>query len=82
MKLTRMRLLPRHCHSDACLCFLLLDRPSSNRAIAAKNRITVCFHAVLSKDFKVDPEEDRIFVQAGPPLGKWEDVLELSFTRY
>lgn len=68
-----------------CVFFFFLHfRPISNRTIAAVNRITVCFHAVLSKDFKADPKEDQIFVMAGPPLGKWdkEPAVELSFTRY
>lgn len=51
--------------------------------IDAENRFTVYFHAVLSKDFKIDQDHDRIFVSAGPPLGKWEeDTAELSVTRY
>lgn len=66
------------------VCFLfLLIRPSSNRTIAGRDRIMVYFHAVLSNDFKVDPESDRVFVKAGPPLSKWEDdLVELYFTRY
>lgn len=45
--------------------------------------MTVCFHAVLSKDFKIDLDQDKIFVQGGQPLGTWEENLaELSVTRY
>lgn len=81
-------------HSDApsptdittltLVCFLfLLIRPSSNRTIAARDRIMVYFHAVLSNDFKVDPKLDRVFIRAGPPLSEWEDdLVELFFTRY
>uniref|UniRef100_A0A8C7Y3G1 RING-type E3 ubiquitin transferase n=1 Tax=Oryzias sinensis TaxID=183150 RepID=A0A8C7Y3G1_9TELE len=28
-------------------------------------RVTIYFHAILSKDFKFDPEKDRIFIKAG-----------------
>ncbi|XP_037649475.1 E3 ubiquitin-protein ligase rnf213-alpha isoform X2 [Sebastes umbrosus] len=57
-------------------------RPTKNNNISTRNRLTVYFHAVLSKDFKFDPNEDRIFIQAGPPLGKWEEnITELSVTK-
>lgn len=51
--------------------------------IAARERLTIYFHAVLSKDFKFDPNEDRIFIQAGCHIGKWEEnIVELSAIRY
>lgn len=51
--------------------------------IDAENRFTVCFHAVLSKDFKIDLDKDQIFVRVGPPLGTWtENTAELSVIRY
>ncbi|XP_035510465.1 E3 ubiquitin-protein ligase rnf213-alpha [Morone saxatilis] len=53
-----------------------------NNTIAARERLTIYFHAVLSKDFKFDPNEDRIFIRAGSRIGKWEeDTVELSVTR-
>lgn len=66
-----------------CVSFLLV-RPGISTTIAAQNRITLCFHAVLSKDFKVDSKEDLIFIKAGPPIGQWQDppLVELSFKRY
>ncbi|XP_071329691.1 E3 ubiquitin-protein ligase rnf213-alpha [Trachinotus anak] len=57
-------------------------RPTRNQTIAARNRLTIYFHAVLSKDFKFDPNEDRVFIQAGSHIGSWdENVAELFVTR-
>ncbi|KAF7667968.1 hypothetical protein LDENG_00038400 [Lucifuga dentata] len=58
-------------------------RPATrSKTIAARDRLTIYFHAVLSKDFKIDPAEDRIFVRAGSPIGTWNDnIAELSLTR-
>ncbi|KAJ8283188.1 hypothetical protein COCON_G00020380 [Conger conger] len=33
--------------------------------------ITVYFHAILSKDFRLDPKNDLIFMVPGQPLGDW-----------
>ncbi|XP_029014016.1 E3 ubiquitin-protein ligase rnf213-alpha isoform X2 [Betta splendens] len=57
-------------------------RPTRSQTIAARERLTIYFHAVLSKDFKFVPNEDRIFIRAGPPIGTWDDnVAELDVTR-
>lgn len=65
-----------------CVDLLLLSRPPSNRNIAASDRLTIYFHAVLSKDFKFDPKEDRIFIRAGGSIGNWEkNLVELDCTR-
>ncbi|XP_051243364.1 LOW QUALITY PROTEIN: E3 ubiquitin-protein ligase rnf213-alpha-like [Dicentrarchus labrax] len=57
-------------------------RLTRNNTIAARERLTIYFHAVLSKDFKFDPKEDRIFIRAGRQIGKWEeDAVELSVSR-
>ncbi|TNN72680.1 E3 ubiquitin-protein ligase rnf213-alpha [Liparis tanakae] len=54
-------------------------RPTRNKNIAASDRLTIYFHAVLSKDFKFDPNEDRIFIRAGHKIGNWdENTVELS----
>ncbi|XP_077384207.1 E3 ubiquitin-protein ligase rnf213-alpha-like isoform X2 [Festucalex cinctus] len=56
--------------------------PIRSRTIASHNRLSIYFHAILSKDFKLDLNEDRIFIKAGPPLATWEDnLLELNVTR-
>uniref|UniRef100_A0A8C2ZVG6 RING-type E3 ubiquitin transferase n=1 Tax=Cyclopterus lumpus TaxID=8103 RepID=A0A8C2ZVG6_CYCLU len=50
--------------------------------IDASDRLTIYFHAVLSKDFKFVPNEDRIFIRAGKVLGTWEEnAVELSVTK-
>ncbi|XP_070836494.1 E3 ubiquitin-protein ligase rnf213-alpha [Chaetodon trifascialis] len=57
-------------------------RLTRNMTIAAQNRLTIYFHAVLSKDFKFNPNEDRIFIRAGRCIGSWEeDVVELVVSR-
>ncbi|KAM9393995.1 E3 ubiquitin-protein ligase rnf213-alpha-like isoform 2-T2 [Pholidichthys leucotaenia] len=57
-------------------------RPTRNTTIAAHDRLTIYFHAVLSKDFKFDQNKDLIFIQAGDCIGKWqENAVELFVTR-
>ncbi|KAM8845445.1 E3 ubiquitin-protein ligase rnf213-alpha-like isoform 2-T2 [Spinachia spinachia] len=57
-------------------------RPTAKKTVAARDRLTIYFHAVLSKDFKFDPNEDQIFIRAGRIIGNWEeDTLALSVTR-
>uniref|UniRef100_A0AAQ5Y0G2 RING-type E3 ubiquitin transferase n=1 Tax=Amphiprion ocellaris TaxID=80972 RepID=A0AAQ5Y0G2_AMPOC len=65
-----------------CIYLILLFRPVRNNTIAAQDRLTIYFHAVLSKDFKFDPKEDHILIKAGHPIGTWDDnAVELSVTR-
>lgn len=72
-----------HCIHYMCIYSFLHLRLTRNTTIAARERLTIYFHAVLSKDFKFDPNEDRIFIQAGHRIGKWDDnIVELSATRY
>nr|XP_046270196.1 E3 ubiquitin-protein ligase rnf213-alpha isoform X2 [Scatophagus argus] len=57
-------------------------RVTRNKTIAAGDRLTIYFHAVLSKDFKFDPNEDQIFIRAGSHIGTWEEnIAELSVSR-
>ncbi|KAK2833428.1 hypothetical protein Q5P01_017317 [Channa striata] len=57
-------------------------RVTRNQTIAASDRLTIFFHAVLSKDFKFDSTGDQIFVRAGSGIGKWdENAAELNVTR-
>lgn len=54
----------------------------STQHISSSDRLTIYFHAVLSKDFKFNPEEDLIFIRAGGPIGNWEEnLVELSVSR-
>ncbi|KAL2100664.1 hypothetical protein ACEWY4_002425 [Coilia grayii] len=58
------------------------ERISTRSQIAAPERLTIYFHAVLSKDFKLSPDEDRVFIRAGGRLGDWkDDIAELFVTR-
>ncbi|XP_033998789.1 E3 ubiquitin-protein ligase rnf213-alpha isoform X4 [Trematomus bernacchii] len=58
------------------------ERLTRNKNIAARDRLTIYFHAVLSKDFKFDPAEDLIFIRAGRSIGTWnENAVELSVAR-
>lgn len=57
-------------------------RSTRNQTIAAHDRLTIYFHAVLSKDFKFDPDKDHIFIRAGSHIGSWEEnATLLSVTR-
>ncbi|XP_048046866.1 E3 ubiquitin-protein ligase rnf213-alpha isoform X2 [Megalobrama amblycephala] len=64
-------------------CVALPKRnPASTQHISSRDKLTIYFHAVLSKDFKFNPEEDYIFVRAGSHIGNWEkDLVELSVSR-
>ncbi|XP_062362182.1 E3 ubiquitin-protein ligase RNF213 [Cinclus cinclus] len=47
--------------------------------------VTVFFHAILSKDFKLNPEIHKVFIRAGgiPPYSNWKDnICELNCTRH
>ncbi|XP_063149004.1 E3 ubiquitin-protein ligase RNF213 [Candoia aspera] len=49
-----------------------------------ENGITVYFHAILSKDFKINPEKHKVFIRAGgiSDFADWKDnVCELSCTK-
>uniref|UniRef100_A0A803XP10 RING-type E3 ubiquitin transferase n=1 Tax=Meleagris gallopavo TaxID=9103 RepID=A0A803XP10_MELGA len=46
--------------------------------------VTVYFHAILSKDFKLNPDIDKVFVKAGGFFvgGRWEKVCEMSCVKH
>ncbi|KFV01277.1 E3 ubiquitin-protein ligase RNF213, partial [Tauraco erythrolophus] len=47
--------------------------------------VTVYFHAILSKDFKLNPETHKVFIRAEgvSPYANWRDnVCELHCTRH
>ncbi|XP_066519298.1 E3 ubiquitin-protein ligase rnf213-alpha-like [Hoplias malabaricus] len=44
--------------------------------------ITVFFHAILSKDFKLDPSKDLVTLRGGSILGNWkQDILTMQITK-
>ncbi|KAJ8398812.1 hypothetical protein AAFF_G00420090 [Aldrovandia affinis] len=56
--------------------------PSANQPIPTNERLTIYFHAVLSKDFKFDPNDDRIFLRGGGKFGSWDsNIVELTVSR-
>ncbi|XDV14216.1 hypothetical protein PO909_002393 [Leuciscus waleckii] len=56
--------------------------PTPTQHISSSDRLTIYFHAVLSKDFKFNLEEDRVFIRAGGRMSDWEkDLVELSVSR-
>uniref|UniRef100_A0A674GXD4 RING-type E3 ubiquitin transferase n=1 Tax=Taeniopygia guttata TaxID=59729 RepID=A0A674GXD4_TAEGU len=47
--------------------------------------VTVYFHAILSKDFKLNPDTDKVFIRAQgiPSYTSWKDnICELNCTRH
>eukprot|EP00063_Salmo_salar_P075006 XP_014049841.1 PREDICTED: E3 ubiquitin-protein ligase RNF213-like [Salmo salar] len=56
--------------------------PPGKKQVSASERLTIYFHAVLSKDFKLNPDEDRIFIRAGGNIGNWKtDTVELTVSK-
>ncbi|XP_026862579.2 E3 ubiquitin-protein ligase rnf213-alpha [Electrophorus electricus] len=56
--------------------------PTSAQQPSTGARLTIYFHAVLSKDFKFNPDEDRIFIRAGRHIGDWgENLVEIYVSR-
>ncbi|MGH0119424.1 UNVERIFIED_CONTAM: hypothetical protein FKN15_024167 [Acipenser sinensis] len=45
-------------------------------------RLTIYFHAIVSKDFKLDPNKDKVFLRAGDPIGSWNtNSVEMFISR-
>ncbi|XP_058848399.1 E3 ubiquitin-protein ligase rnf213-alpha-like isoform X1 [Acipenser ruthenus] len=45
-------------------------------------RLTIYFHAIVSKDFKLDPNKDKVFLRAGDPIGSWNtNLVEMFISR-
>uniref|UniRef100_A0A8B9Q3T4 RING-type E3 ubiquitin transferase n=1 Tax=Apteryx owenii TaxID=8824 RepID=A0A8B9Q3T4_APTOW len=54
-------------------------------SVNQRDGITVYFHAILSKDFKLNPETHKVFIRAGGISGykDWKDnICELNCTKY
>ncbi|KAJ8390749.1 hypothetical protein AAFF_G00101290 [Aldrovandia affinis] len=56
-------------------------RPQNLQEEPLADRVTVYFHAILSKDFKLNLEKDLVYLRAGEPLGTWNDVVKMEVTR-
>ncbi|KAM9519265.1 E3 ubiquitin-protein ligase rnf213-alpha-like [Salvelinus alpinus] len=55
---------------------------TGNSQVTAKERLKIYFHAILSKDFNLDQNEDRLFIWAGEETGSWEsNAVELTVTK-
>ncbi|XP_059932789.1 E3 ubiquitin-protein ligase rnf213-alpha-like isoform X2 [Gadus macrocephalus] len=52
---------------------------NANPTVAARDRLTIFFHAVLSKDFELE-KGDQIFIRAGNHIGTWNENLVEVFT--
>lgn len=53
-------------------------------SVSRNEGVTVYFHAILSKDFKLNPETHKVFIRAGgiPSYVSWKDnICELNCTR-
>ncbi|XP_077184308.1 E3 ubiquitin-protein ligase RNF213 isoform X2 [Paroedura picta] len=51
--------------------------------VNVSDRITVYFHAILSKDFKLDLEHHKVFVRAEgiSNFGNWKNICELTWSK-
>jgi hypothetical protein len=64
-------------HFNNILSFLHFRINNANPTVAARDRLTIFFHAVLSKDFKLE-KGDQIFIRVGNHIGIWkEDLVEV-----
>ena len=68
-------------HFINILSFLHFRINNANPTVAARDRLTIFFHAVLPKEFELE-KADRIFIRAGKHLGTWnEDLVEVFTTK-
>ncbi|XP_064251966.1 E3 ubiquitin-protein ligase RNF213 isoform X2 [Passer domesticus] len=54
-------------------------------SVSRNEGVTVYFHAILSKDFKLDPDTHKVFIRAQgiPSYADWKDnICELNCTRH
>ncbi|XP_061741549.1 E3 ubiquitin-protein ligase rnf213-alpha-like isoform X1 [Nerophis ophidion] len=59
----------------------LIQKKKTNMT-SCKTRMTIYFHAVLSKDFNLDPSKDLVYIRAGSHIGTWaENAVQLGVTR-
>uniref|UniRef100_A0A452ISC9 RING-type E3 ubiquitin transferase n=1 Tax=Gopherus agassizii TaxID=38772 RepID=A0A452ISC9_9SAUR len=61
-----------------------LAQPAGSRAVNLGEGVTVYFHAILSKDFKLDPNQHKVFIRAQGISGylNWKDnICELTCTK-
>ncbi|KAJ8263859.1 hypothetical protein GJAV_G00142200 [Gymnothorax javanicus] len=51
--------------------------------VPTPDAVTVYFHAILSKDFGLDPNCDTVFMVPGPPLGDWNftNAVKMEVTK-
>lgn len=63
-------------------CYFSLKRPPRTQQVPRSDDLTIYFHAIISKDFKLN-STDRIFLRSGSLFGTWDiDGPEMSVTRY
>ncbi|XP_056361664.1 E3 ubiquitin-protein ligase RNF213 [Oenanthe melanoleuca] len=54
-------------------------------SVSRSEGVTVYFHAILSKDFRLNPDVHKVFIRAQdiPPYANWKDnICELNCTRH
>ncbi|KAL7869101.1 hypothetical protein AOLI_G00130890 [Acnodon oligacanthus] len=58
------------------------DRQSQTSCSQQESKYAVFFHAILSKDFKLDPSKDFVTLRFGGVAGNWkQDILKMEITR-
>ncbi|XP_051491080.1 E3 ubiquitin-protein ligase RNF213 isoform X2 [Apus apus] len=53
-------------------------------SVSQSDGVRVCFHAILSKDFKIDPETEKVFIRAegiSPYADMKDNICELTCTK-
>lgn len=71
---------PACVHVSCQLVFFLLALPS---ALNPGDRVTVYFHAIVSRDFGFIPDKHKVFIRGGDGLGQkgWTDACEMYYTK-
>uniref|UniRef100_A0A669PUC8 RING-type E3 ubiquitin transferase n=2 Tax=Phasianus colchicus TaxID=9054 RepID=A0A669PUC8_PHACC len=61
-----------------------VDTEKQSASVSCREGVTVYFHAILSKDFKLNPETDKVYVMSGGffPTGRWERICEMSCVKH
>ncbi len=57
--------------------FLNCRNPTSNEQISSSDRLTIHFHAVVSKDFFKPKKNHHVCVRAGSRIGSWDNNLAI-----
>ncbi|KAJ8011122.1 hypothetical protein DPEC_G00054910 [Dallia pectoralis] len=79
---------PNQCNEDRFQQESRNDKPilqpqlsQNTNTFHSSDTITVYFHAIISKNFKLDPKNDKIYLRSGLLIGDWEkNIVEMNIS--